>query len=241
MEFFAALITLAFASAAMAAAAPAIDDSKVVLVSQDMIEALEARQCFASNQTSNSVVLAIGVAGDHDNFLSSSNVGLSLGMLLSGALVTGQLANAVGSRGRAWLIVSHIAQTILTFAAAAIHTISDDKGTGSSAKASLALLAFASGAQVASMRPFRIQEITTAMATACWVDFVIDQNLFELKNRPRDRQAAFLVALVAGSFAGAFVRSRVGSSNALIVSAAGKTLVTLTFLFNPEEAPLAET
>ncbi|KAM0189114.1 hypothetical protein ACHAPI_010132 [Fusarium lateritium] len=44
MKFFTALITLASASAAMAAAAPVIDESKVVLVSRDVIEGLEARQ-----------------------------------------------------------------------------------------------------------------------------------------------------------------------------------------------------
>ncbi|KAJ4249096.1 hypothetical protein NW762_012430 [Fusarium torreyae] len=198
-------------------------------------------QCFASNQTGNSVVLAIGVAGDHNNLFSPSNVGLSLGMFISGALITGQLANFVGPRGRVWLIISHIAQTAMTFAAAAIHTFSDGKKTSTLAMATLALLAFASGAQVASMRPFRIQEITTAMATAAWVDFVIDPNLLGLKNRPRDRRAAFLVALVAGSFAGAFMRSGIGSSNALIVSAAGKMLVTTTFLLNREETPVGET
>ncbi|KAF4948406.1 hypothetical protein FSARC_13751 [Fusarium sarcochroum] len=197
-------------------------------------------QCFASNQTGNSVVLAIGVAGDHSNLFSPSNVGLSLGMFISGALITGQLANVVGPRGRAWLIVSHAVQTLMTFTAAAIHSLPGSKGTGPLAMASLALLAFASGAQVASMRPFRIQEITTAMATAAWVDFVIDPNLLGLKNRPRDRRAAFLVALVAGSFAGAFMRSGIGSSNALIVSAAGKMLVTTTFLFNREETSVAE-
>lgn len=196
-------------------------------------------QCFASNQTGNSVVLAIGVAGHGGNLFSISNVGLSLGMFLGGALITGQLANFAGPRGRGWIFISHVAQTIMTFAAAALHSVTDDDGTGPASKGTLALLAFASGAQVACMRPFKIQEITTAMATAAWIDFLIDSNLLALKNRSRDRRAAFLISLVAGSFAGAFMRSKIGSPNALFVSAAGKMLISLTFLLNREESPMA--
>lgn len=195
-------------------------------------------QCFASNQTGNSVVLAVGLAGHNGSLFSLSNVALSLGMFIAGAVVTGQIANVVGPRGRAWLFFSHLAQTLMTFAAAAIHALSHAQGTGPAAMGSLTLLAFASGAQVASMRPFRIQEITTAMATAAWVDLVIDPKLLGLRNRPRDRRLGFLIALIAGSFAGAFMRADIGSSNALIVSAAGKMLVTLSLFFNREQPPV---
>ncbi|KAK6858709.1 hypothetical protein PG995_005273 [Apiospora arundinis] len=195
--------------------------------------------CFASNQTGNSVVLAVGLAGHDENMFSLSNVGLSLGMFIAGAIITGQVANAVGPRVRAWLFLSHLIQTLMTFAAAAIQAVSRAQGTGTSAIGALTLLAFASGAQVASMRPFRVQEITTAMATAAWVDLVIDPGLLGMRNRPRDRRLGFLVALVAGSFAGAFMRTSIGSSNALIVSAAGKMLVTMSLFLNREQAPTA--
>lgn len=195
--------------------------------------------CFASNQTGNSVVLAVGLAGHDRNLFSLSNVGLSLGMFIAGATVTGQIANVVGPRGRAWLLASHLAQTLMTFAAAAIHAVSHAQGTGASAMGALTFLAFASGAQVASMRPFKIQEITTAMATAAWVDLVIDPGLLGMRNRPRDRRIGFLVALVAGSFAGAFMRTGIGSSNALIVSAAGKMLVTVSLFFNREQGRIS--
>src|SRR5688572_29686617 len=106
--------------------------------------------CFASNQTGNSVVLAVGLAGDDGNLFSLANVGLSLGMFIAGAIVTGQLANKVGPRRRAWLLLTHLAQTLMTFGAAAIHSVSYDSKTGPMAMGALALLAFASGAQVAS-------------------------------------------------------------------------------------------
>ncbi|KAH7006420.1 DUF1275 domain protein [Fusarium venenatum] len=192
-------------------------------------------KCFASNQTGNSVVLAVGLAGHDDSVFNLSNVGLSLGMFLAGAIMTGQLANFAGPRGRMWLIVSHFLQTLLTFVAAIIHPKYSQSGNSPSSMGSLSLLAFASGAQVASMRPFRIQEITTAMATAAWVDLVIDPSLLKIRNRSRDRRVGFLISLVLGSFAGAFMRTGVGSSNALYVAGAGKTLVMLLLFLNREE------
>jgi uncharacterized membrane protein YoaK (UPF0700 family) len=191
--------------------------------------------CFASNQTGNSVVLAVGLAGLGGDLFSMSNVGLSLGMFLAGAIVTGQVAHFFGPRKRGWLVFNHFLQTMMTFGAAIIQAKFHGAGTGPSAMGALTLLAFASGAQVASMRPFRIQEITTAMATAAWVDLVIDPQLLGQQNRPRDRRVSFLVALVAGSFAGAFMYVRIGASNALIVSGMGKLVVTGLLLFNRDE------
>jgi len=80
-------------------------------------------------------------------------------------------------------------------------------------------------------------EITTAMATAAWVDLMIDPNLFLLKNRSRNRRIGFLTSLVLGTLAGAFIFRKVGSPAALVVSGAGKLLVTVMFLFNRADKP----
>jgi uncharacterized membrane protein YoaK (UPF0700 family) len=56
--------------------------------------------CFASNQTGNSVVLAIGLAGLGGDLFDLNNVGTSLGSFIAGALITGQVANLVGPRLR---------------------------------------------------------------------------------------------------------------------------------------------
>ena len=188
--------------------------------------------CFASNQTGNSVVLAVGLSGYSGDLFDIHNVGMSLGMFIAGALLTGQIANFVGTRRRIWLIVSHVLQALLVFGAAIMQYVYGVVTSGPTALGAVAMLAFSSGAQVASMRPFRIQEITTAMATAAWVDLVVDPGLFGLKNRSRNRRAAFLAVLVAGSFAGAFMRQRIGSPHALVVSGICKVLVFFAFLFN---------
>lgn len=192
-------------------------------------------KCFASNQTGNTVVLAIGAAGLGGDQFILSNIGISLGTFIAGAITTGQIANVVGPTRRIWLFVTHLLQALMVFGAAAIEGVSGGQGGGPYAMESIALLAFSSGAQVASMRPMRIQEITTAMATAAWVDFVIDLRLLAASNRSRDRRALFLLILIAGSFVGAFMYKRVGSSNTLSLSAALKLLVTLTLLLNPQQ------
>jgi uncharacterized membrane protein YoaK (UPF0700 family) len=188
--------------------------------------------CFASNQTGNTVVLAVGLAGYSGELFHLPNIGMSLAMFLAGAVVTGRIGNYIGPRRRAWLLLTNLLQTAMVIAAAAIQFFHRVQASGPWALGAIALLAFSSGAQVASARPMEIPEITTAMATAAWVDLVIDPKISDVRNRSRDRRALFLASLVAGSFAGAFMHSRIGSPLALVVSAIGKAIVTATLLIN---------
>lgn len=80
-------------------------------------------------------------------------------------------------------------------------------------------------------------EITTAMATAAWIDLLIDRNIFVLKNRPRTRRFFFLLALITGTLTGAGMWRTVGSAPAIALSAAGKLVVTLLYLLTPAERP----
>lgn len=192
-------------------------------------------RCFASNQTGNTVVLAVGIANNSyssgsDSLFHLPNVATSLGMFLAGAIITGQLGNYFGGRRRIWQFVSNLVQTLLIIGAAGIHFFHDVPQTGPWAIAAVALLAFSSGAQVAAARAFRVQEITTAMATAAWVDLVIDPRLLGASNHARDRRACFLAALIAGSFAGAYAYAKLGSSVTLLISASGKVIVTALIL-----------
>jgi uncharacterized membrane protein YoaK (UPF0700 family) len=203
---------------------------------QDAISFPDFR-CFASNQTGNTVVLAVGIANYNyyasgsDQLFHLPNIAMSLGMFLAGAIITGQLGNYFGGRRRGWQFVSNLAQTVMVMGAAGIQFSYDVQQTAKKTLVTVALLAFSSGAQVAAARAFRVPEITTAMATAAWVDLVIDPKLLGMRNHSRDRRALFLAALVAGSFAGAFMHSSIGTPLALIVSAAGKALVTAMMLF----------
>ena len=191
--------------------------------------------CFASNQTGNTVVLAVALAGGVANLFDPLNVGLSLAAFLAGAILTGQIGIAVGRRRRAWQFSVNVAQTAIVMGAAWIQFVHGVEERGAWACAALALIAFSSGAQVAAARAMKIPEISTAMATAAWVDLLIDDNLMTWRNRPRNRRILFLAALVAGSFAGAFARTGVGSPMALVISGVVKALVIVGTLISKSD------
>ena len=201
---------------------------------QDAISFPDFR-CFASNQTGNTVLMAVGAAGIGGDLFHLPSIGVSLALFVAGAAMTGHIGHAIGSRRRAWLLFTNLTQTAMVFGAAAIQFTHGVQQTGGWAWATIALLSFSSGAQVGACRAMQVPEITTAMATAAWVDFVIDPNFLVQSNRPRNRRALFLAFLVAGSFMGAFMRVRIGSAWALVVSALGKTLATAILLFSEEE------
>lgn len=207
--------------------------------------------CFASNQTGNTVFLVLAIVlpeADGDMFYTA-NIGIALGFFLAAAWLTGQLGHIVGARRRCWLVLCNLLQTALVFAAAALQYANRSPTTGrldlDGARApstlwAIGLLATAAGSQVVQARSLRMTEITTAMATAAWVDLMIDPDLYARSNRGRNRRIGFLAALVLGTLAGAFIFRRIGSPAALVVSGAGKSLVTVMYLFNPADKPKVE-
>ena len=188
--------------------------------------------CFASNQTGNTLFLAIGVAGLTRNAYSFPNIGVSLSLFVAGGFVMGQLGNRFGVRRRLWLLTSNIIQTLLVFGALIIQHSWPIRRDGPASMAVIALLAFSSGGQVAMSRSLKITEITTAMATAAFVDVVVDPDLGKLKNRLRNRRVMFLIMLTAGCFVGAFAQREVNSKFPILLCALGKALVSTAFLFN---------
>ncbi|CAD0085105.1 unnamed protein product [Aureobasidium mustum] len=133
--------------------------------------------CFASNQTGNTIILAIGALGISSNpssHVDVINAIISLSCFAAGILILGQLANWLGVRQiRWWLLASNLLQTALMAAAAGLSTASEHSKPQYS-KAALAMLALSSGAQVGMVRALKITDITTAMATAAYIDVFID-------------------------------------------------------------------
>ena len=92
------------------------------------------------------------------------------------------------------------------------------------------------------------------MATAAWVDLVVDPELFAWgvgsaatggdgnnakegrpKTRGRDRRIMFIIALVIGGFLGAVLYRFGGSKVAIAVSGMGKGVVVVGFWFHEGE------
>lgn len=191
---------------------------------------------FASNQTGNTALLAVGALDIGGGIIKLQHVGLSLGAFVAGGLICGQLGNLIGCMRRVWLLATNVLQTALVFAAAASHTHTDHVNDESINLGIITLLAFASGAQVASARTVQVPEITTAMVTSAYIDSIVDPHILKKHNRSRNRRLFFVGSLVLGSFIGAIAYKFVSPAFALYLSAAGKALVSIALLFNPEES-----
>ena len=193
--------------------------------------------CFTSNQTGNTVILAMAVLLPHTTgrLFIPKNIGVSLGLFVAANWITGQLGHLIGPRSRFWIVVCNLIQTLLVFVAAAIQYGYGVELEGTRALVVVGLMAFASGSQVVLPRSLALPEISTAMATSAWIDLLIDPKLLAAKNRPRDRRASFLVAIVAGAGFGAGIYRTLGSPTVVLFSGVGKLIVTLMFLFNKAE------
>jgi uncharacterized membrane protein YoaK (UPF0700 family) len=188
--------------------------------------------CFASNQTGNSVLLAAAAFGLGSDLISLPSIAISLASFVSGGFVAGQLGNLAGTRRRWWLLLSNLLQTVMVFVAAGLQFVYPIRTEDAVSKVVIVLLAFSSGGQVAMTRGLKITEITTAMATAAWVDLFVDERFWRWKNRSRNRRVGFLVLLVAGSFVGAWAYRRIGSAFVLLINALGKAVVLGMLMFN---------
>lgn len=194
-------------------------------------------------------MLAVVLPEANGDMFVTANIGIALGFFLAAAWLTGQLGHVIGARRRCWLVLCNLLQTALVFAAAGLQYVHRsprgelalDGAQAPSTLWAIGLLATAAGSQVVQSRSLRMTEISTAMATAAWVDLMIDPELFALKNRSRNRRIGFLAALVLGTLTGAFIFRRVGSPAALVVSGAGKLLVTVMYLFSGADKPKVET
>lgn len=197
--------------------------------------------CFASNQTGNTIFLTLAVILPTLNgeMFVTSNIGIALALFLAGGWITGQLGHLVAEHGRRrwWLILCNLLQTILVLVAASIQFRYGVELSGASALITIGLLAFASGSQVVQSRSLSMTEISTAMATAAWVDLMIDPHLFSgfKGNRGRNHRIAFLLALVLGGFIGAAIYRYAGSAIAILISGVGKALVTVGWMLVPAE------
>lgn len=73
------------------------------------------------------------------------------------------------------------------------------------------------------------------MATAAYVDLLVDPKLGSVRNHQRNRRVLFISMLAVGSFIGAFAATNINSAFALLLSAILKAIVSVLFYFNRRE------
>jgi uncharacterized membrane protein YoaK (UPF0700 family) len=204
---------------------------------------------FTANHTGNTILLAVGVTENASGRPPVNSIPIplqliviSLSMFILGGWIPGQIGNLVGSRRRWWLMANNFFQFMLVLSAAVIQAqgplgwyvgprlggLEIDRMSSSV----IAVLAFSAGGQVALSRALPMTEITTANATSSYIDLLIDENLFRIHNRRRNRRLVFLATLIAGSFCGGFSYQRYGSARTLLIASVGKGVVTIMLLFN---------
>ncbi|KXT17765.1 hypothetical protein AC579_3647 [Pseudocercospora musae] len=188
---------------------------------------------FASKMTGNTLFLALYAfrlpALDPG---IEKNVGISIGVFIFGAIFFGHLGHVSRQRRRIWLLISNSFQAILMLAAAAIRYWVSRNRTGSGAMAIIACLAFAESGQIANALNVSMPELNTTMITGALIQLCTDKDIFKVHNTKRNRRLAFFTAMLAGCFIGTAVLAKRSPSAVIVVVAAMKGALVISFLFN---------
>jgi uncharacterized membrane protein YoaK (UPF0700 family) len=174
---------------------------------------------FSSNQTGNTIMLAVGALSLAPDAVSLPNSAFSLGSFLVGAFICGQAANYIGRHKRWWVLLANVAGISLIFVAAALRHFLEYDSRGKHAWSVIILCAFSSGAQAAYARTMDCPEITTVVITSAYADLMVDKNLFTLDNVKRNRRAALILSMLTGGFLGSIMTKFASASVAFLVAA----------------------
>lgn len=127
---------------------------------------------FCSKQTGNLVTIALSAMRSKAVVETETHILISFISFIVGAALFGHFGNFIGQKRRGWLIFVNALQTVMVIAACAIRKFSVDKFQypvdGSPdpdpfAVASIALLAFSSGGQIALALSVGMAEVNTTM------------------------------------------------------------------------------
>jgi uncharacterized membrane protein YoaK (UPF0700 family) len=192
---------------------------------------------FVSNQTGNTIFLAVGALGISQKLVNLDHVGFGLGGFFAGAAISGQLANHFGAKKRFWLIFTNFFQTICIYASAGLRHWYVGEDTDPRSYGVIFLLSFGAGLQVSMARAIGIPEYPTGMITSSYIDFFNDPYLLHLHNRKRNRRVGAVGGLLVGAFIGAVGLRYEGPAFSQLLAALVKTLVTFSFFFNNRALP----
>lgn len=188
---------------------------------------------FASKMTGNTLFLALyAFRIPALNPGAEKNVGISMGVFIAGAIFFGHLGHVSRQRRRIWLLIANSFQALLMLAAAAIRYWGSRESTGPGAMGILACLAFAESGQIANALNVSMPELNTTMITGALIQLCTDKDILRLHNTKRNRRLLFFTAMLLGCFMGAAVLSERSPSAVIVVVAAIKGGLVLSFFFN---------
>jgi uncharacterized membrane protein YoaK (UPF0700 family) len=196
---------------------------------------------FASNQTGNTVVLAVRILGV--SMVVFSSIVASLFGFLVASFISGQLSHRIGNHRRWWVTLNNLFQTVLIFVVVGLISTRVILTKDNNAYILILLLAVSYGCQVTMAKQLSCPEIPTAMLTSPFIDFLIDPSLFKRHNLPRNRRLFYIIFFIIGIIVGSIAYIKVSSEFTLGIAGVVKCLVTLAFFFNPKvhHSPLPPT
>ncbi|OZJ06395.1 hypothetical protein BZG36_00647 [Bifiguratus adelaidae] len=195
---------------------------------------------FSSNQTGNTVLLGVAIAGVKSDLVIvwSRNLVALLAFWFA-VFVSGQLGHRIGTRKRWWLVSTHLVSSLILYVAGIlIYTGLVNISASQNDLVFLTLTGVSYGIQAATVRPLNVPEIPTVVVTSAMVDLWSDKNLLKAHNVGRNRRVAFIAALFLGALSGAFL-IKDADGHVVILAASVKLAVALSFMLNADE-PIKE-
>ncbi|KAF2089558.1 hypothetical protein K490DRAFT_55151 [Saccharata proteae CBS 121410] len=192
---------------------------------------------FCSKQTGNLINFALAALDPQSVLQTEANIGVSFSCFIAGSALFGHFGNFVGKKRRGWLIFMNTFQALLLIAATCIRQFTSphglqDSGADPSALAVIALIAIASGGQIALALTVGMPEINTTMVTGALVMLSQDKDIHKLRNKGRDRKLFFVISILLGAFVGATSNRYASGSLTLLLVVIVKAIMTFCFMFN---------
>jgi len=200
---------------------------------------------FASMQTGNTVILALGASyqpTNHPHLWLEALIAILFFFI--GSFVTGHVNIVLNPLHRASLILSFAVQTFLIIIAASLVQGRIVPGLHPNSTEAfiqlvpLAMLSFQAAQQSVAARQLGLREIPTTVLTSVYCDLGNDSQLFApfKNNWTRNRRFCAVVMLLVGAIAGGWLsRTSEGMTVGLWVSAGIKACITVAWLLWKDE------
>ena len=191
----------------------------------DAVSVLGLGYVFTANMTGNIVFLGFGIAGTPGFTVWPSLSALV--MFLVGAAAGGRIHIATGhTLLRRWVLATGVIEAVL-LVSAAVATIGYNDATLAPVTrryAAIAFTALAMGLRNATVRQFKVADLTTTVLTMSLTGIAADSSIAGGHNDNFVRRFASVVAILAGAGIGALMVMRLGLAAPLLL-AAGLALI----------------
>jgi uncharacterized membrane protein YoaK (UPF0700 family) len=167
----------------------------------DAVSYLGLGRVFTANMTGNVVLLGFGIVGG--NGLPVVAPVVSLAAFFVGSALGGRLAIALGERRPTHVAVALGIEVALLAAAAMVAALVDVDAGAASGDAVIALLAFAMGVRNATVRSFRVPDLTTTVLTMTLTGLAADSQAGGGTGAGSARRIVAVVAMLGGALVGA--------------------------------------